>query len=243
MISYKNNKKIFILFKQFLNQVAKDAMLFIACLAPVLYGLLFRFGIPYAEKLLTEHFNNMAILSSYYLMFDLFMAVLTPIMFSFVSAMVILGEIDDGITNYMAVTPVGKGGYLISRLFIPSILSFFITIIVLLIFSLTKMQFEMVIALSLLSSILGFIMSMMIVSISSNKVEGMAVTKLSGLLIIGIPISFFVSERIQYLLFLLPSLWISKYATENNVIYFILCIAVSIGWILFLLKKFMKKII
>lgn len=242
MIPYKSNKKIFILFKQFLNQVAKDAMLFLACSAPVLCGLFFQFVVPYAEELLTEHFNNMAILSPYYLIFDLFLAVLTPIMFSFVSAMVILGEIDDGITNYMAVTPVGKGGYLISRLCIPSILSFFVTIIVMLIFSLTKIHFGMIMEISLLSSILGFIMSMMVVSISSNKVEGMAVTKLSGILIFGIPIPFFVSERIQYLFFPLPSLWISKYAIENNMICFILCISVSIGWILFLLKKFMRKV-
>ncbi|MFA9424041.1 MAG: ABC transporter permease, partial [Sedimentibacter sp.] len=217
-------------------------MLFMACISPLLFGLFIRFGIPFTEKLLTVHFNEMEILYPYYLLFDLFLATLTPIMFSFVSAMVILGEIDDGITSYMSVTPLGKGGYLVSRVVFPLIFSFFITIIVLYKFSLTEIPLGIIVGVSILSSILGFIMTMLVVSISSNRVEGMAVMKLSGILMIGIPAPFFISESIQCLLFILPSLWISKFVLGNSEVYFIVCITISIGWIMILLKRFMKKI-
>lgn len=234
-------KRLSISFMQYLNQIAKDAMLFLSCLAPVLYGLFMKFGIPAAEKFLTGYYSREEVLVPYFLIFDLFLVVLTPMMFSFASSMVILGEIDDGITKYMSVTPLGRGGYLISRLILPLTLSFVVSIIVMNVFSLDIISFEMIIFLSFLSSVLGFITTMMVVSLSANKVEGMAITKMSGISMIGIILPFFVLTRIQYLAIILPSFWMAKFALEGKITYLILCVMVSAGWILLLLRKFMKK--
>lgn len=234
-------KRLSISFMQYLNQIARDAMLFLSCLAPVLYGLFMKFGIPAAEKFLTGYYSREEVLVPYFLIFDLFLVVLTPMMFSFASSMVILGEIDDGITKYMSVTPLGRGGYLISRLILPLTLSFVVSIIVMNVFSLDIISFEMIIFLSFLSSVLGFITTMMVVSLSANKVEGMAITKMSGISMIGIILPFFVLTRIQYLAIILPSFWMAKFALEGKIIYLILCVMVSAGWILLLLRKFMKK--
>lgn len=234
-------KRLSISFMQYLNQIARDAMLFLSCLAPVLYGLFMKFGIPAAEKFLTGYYSREEVLVPYFLIFDLFLVVLTPMMFSFASSMVILGEIDDGITKYMSVTPLGRGGYLISRLILPLTLSFVVSIIVMNVFSLTITSFEMIAILSFLSSLLGFITSMMVVSFSANKVEGMAITKMSGISMIGIILPFFVLTRIQYLAIMLPSFWMAKFALEGEITYLILCVMVSAGWILLLLRKFMKK--
>ncbi|MEA5096604.1 MAG: ABC transporter permease [Sedimentibacter saalensis] len=234
-------KRLSISFMQYLNKIARDAMLFLSCLAPVLYGLFMKFGIPAAEKFLTGYYSREEVLVPYFLIFDLFLVVLTPMMFSFASSMVILGEIDDGITKYMSVTPLGRGGYLISRLILPLTLSFVVSIIVMNVFSLDIISFEMIILLSFLSSVLGFITTMMVVSLSANKVEGMAITKMSGISMIGIILPFFVLTRIQYLAIMLPSFWMAKFALEGKITYLILCVMVSAGWILLLLRKFMKK--
>ncbi len=234
-------KRLSISFMQYINQIARDAMLFLSCLAPVLYGLFIKFGIPVAEKFLTGYYSRKEVLVPYFLIFDLFLVVLTPMMFSFASSMVILGEIDDGITKYMSVTPLGRGGYLISRLILPLTFSFVVSIIVMNVFSLTINSFEIIIALSFLSSVLGFMTTMMVVSLSANKVEGMAITKMSGISMIGIILPFFVLTRIQYLAILLPSFWMAKFALEGKITYLILCVMVSAGWILLLLRKFMKK--
>ncbi len=241
MMTYTTIRKLFISFRQLIHQIAKDAMLFLACIAPLLCGLFIRFGIPFAENLLAEHFNKI-ILLPYYLMFDLFLAVLTAAMFGFASAMVILGEIDDGITSYLAVTPIGKSGYLFSRLIFPIIFSFFMSSVVILIFSLTKPSFNMIVAISIMASIFGFIMSMMVVAMSTNKVEGLAVMKISNILSIGIIVPFLVSEKFQIFFFLVPSFWISKFAIENKIFNFVVFIVVSMVWVWLLLKKFMRKI-
>jgi fluoroquinolone transport system permease protein len=236
-------KRLFASFKQFLEQITKDAMLFLACLAPILCGFLIKFGVPFAEELLTKQFKVTEILGPYYLIFDLFLAVLTPMMFCFVAAMVILGEIDDKISNYMAVTPLGKNGYLISRLGFPMMISFVVTMGVLFAFSLSNPTIVIIIGVSVLSAVLGLIMSMMVVAISTNKVEGMAVTKLTGIFIFGIPVPFFITGNVQYIVSILPSFWLSKFVIEENILYFILSLLISIGWMGILYKKFIRKML
>jgi len=235
-------RKLFISFEQFIQQITKDLMLFVVCFAPVMVGFAIHFGIPLLERILTNQFNKQEILLPYYLLFDLLLAIMTPMLFCYVSAMIILGEIDDKISNYIAVTPLGKSGYLISRLGFPCVISIFVSIILMFIFSLTQISLLMILIISILTAIFGLIVAMLIVSLSTNKVEGMAITKLSGLLMIGLPVPFFILSNIQYSLFFLPSFWITKLATEQNYIYFIPCLFVSVIWIFLLMKRFSQKL-
>lgn len=242
MIQRKYSFRLIVSFKQFLVQIAKDSMLFLACFAPVLCGFIFRFGVPLAEELLIKQFHITEILLPYYQLFDLFLAFVAPLMFCFASSMVILGEIDEGISIYLVVTPLGKTGYIISRLGFSIVLSIFITIVILSIFSLTNLSFAMIVIISILSSFIALIEAMMIVSLSTNKVEGMAVAKLSGLFAIGMPVPYFIKGNIQYVLTLLPSFWLTKFVIEHRLFFLLFFTVTTIAWILFLLKSFMKKI-
>lgn len=230
-------------FKQYLSQIYKDAILILLCFAPFLCGLFFQFGIPIVEGLLTRYLGLTNIVQPYYLLFDLMLGSLTPLMYSFASAYVILGEIDEGISKYLAVTPIGKKGYLISRLGFPTIIAFLVSIIVLELFHISEISQGTIIMISLLAALLGIIEALLVVAISSNKVEGMALSKLSGLFILGLPAPFFLAGNIQYLLFFLPSFWISKYAMEHNIGYAVLGVAVALIWIKILYGKFKRKII
>jgi len=229
-------------FKRFLDEIIKDAMLFMVCFAPILCGFLFRFALPFAEELLTRHFQVDKIISPYYQIFDLFLASVTPYMLCFVSAMVFLGEIDDGISNYLFVTPLRKSGYLLSRLGIPMILSIFVSIVILKVFSLTHFFFKTIILISILSSAIAILQALMIITLSTNKVEGMAIAKLVGLFNLGILAPYFIKGDLQYILFMLPSLWLAKLVIESKFIFLMLYIVTLMGWILFLLNKFTKKI-
>jgi len=237
-----SRKVLFYSFKQYINQIFKDAMLVLLCIAPILCGLFFKYGIPFLQSMLAKHLGLSDILSPYYFLFDLMLAIMTPLLYCFASAYLILGEIDEGVSKYMAVTPLGKKGYLISRLGFPTCISFVVTIVALSVFSLTQMTVGLKIGIAFLSALMGFIEALLIVSISSNRVEGMAVSKLSGLLILGIPAPFFIIGRTQYLLFVLPSFWASKYAIEENPIFMAVCLIISTVWIVILYKRFRKKI-
>ena len=158
-------------FKIFLMQISRDFMLYVICIVPLLVSFVFRFGVPYLDRLLSGYFQVVTILSDYYLLFDLFLVSITPMMLCFVSSLVILSEYDENITNYLEVTPIGKKGYLFSRLIIPAVISGAISYILVFFFSLTVWTLLMIFTVSALSGIASILFSLLIVSFSHNRVE------------------------------------------------------------------------
>lgn len=225
-----------------LAYMRRDMMLFAACLGPILAGLVFRFAIPPLEAALTDWFHAPAIISPYYALIDIFLAMLSPTMFCFVSAMVSLEETDERTAAYLFVTPLGKTGYLAARFGVPAACAFLVTAVLLPVFKLTPLSLVHIILLAAGGTFQGIIIALLILTFSSNKLEGMAITKLSGLMIFGAAIPFFVKQNIQYVMFPLPSFWIGKAIIENMPLYMLPGFALSALWICFLLKRYLRKI-
>ncbi len=230
-------------FKMFLFQISQDSMLILVCVAPLLAAVFFRFGVPAIERLLCTYFQQISILAPYYLLFDLFLSIITSYMFCFASSMVMLTEYDENMTNYMAVTPVGKRNYLISRLGFPAVISLVVSVILMLSFSLTKWAFLTLLLTCLLTSIFSVVVSLLLFSMSHNRVEGLAVAKISGLLMLGLPVPFFLSTNIQYIFFFLPSFWIAKFSMEQNYLFLFYSLFLSMLSIWLLYKKFERKLV
>ena len=217
-------------------------MLIAVCIAPLLAAAFFFYGIPFVEGILCSYFNETAILAPYYLLFDLMLCILAPYLFCFASSMVMLTEYDENMSRYIAVTPVGKKGYIVSRLIFPAIISYVASVVLLSIFSLTDWPLMLILAVCLISCILCIIVSLFIVSFSHNRVEGMALSKLSGFIILGLPAPFFIDGGIQFMLSPLPSYWIAKLGIEQNYLYMIPSLLVSACWMVLLYKRFERKI-
>ncbi len=229
-------------FFQMLRQMKRDAMLVMVALVPFLMGLAFRFGIPIAENLITDYFGLNELLTPYYALFDMFLIIITPSMFYYAVAMVMLEESDDHITAYLAVTPLGKTGYLFSRLGFTGIISFFVSIIVTLIFHLSPTHIFTFVGAALAGTIQGVIVTLLIVALSANKVEGMAVGKFTSLLSLGALAPYFVSGKAQIIVFIFPSFWIGKTMQTGANYPVIIAILLSLLWIAVLSNKFMKKV-
>lgn len=229
-------------FKMFLSQIKHDDMLIAVCIAPLLAALFFRFGIPAIERFLCEYYDKKVILADYYLLFDLFLSILTPYMVCFSSAMVLLTEYDENMSQYMAVTPVGKKGYFVSRLIFPAFISFFASILLMLCFSLTEWSLPMLVLVCFLSALTSVAISLLLFSFSHNRVEGMAVAKMSGLIMLGIPVPFSLLSKAQYLFSVLPSFWIAKICLEHSYWISIPALITSAVWIWLLYGKFKKKL-
>lgn len=217
-------------------------MLIAVCFAPVLTGLLFRFGIPFLESQLCAYFQVETILVPYYLLFDLFLCIVTPYIFCFVSALVMLTEYDENMASYLSVTPVGKRGYIVSRLILPAALSFFAAVLLMLVFSLTVWTLPLLLVACLLSCLLSIAVALLIVSLSHNRVEGMAMGKLTGLFLLGLFVPFFLDSWAQFLFSLLPSFWVAKLCTEADMIYLLPALLTAVLWIWALYRKFERKL-
>ena len=221
---------------QVFKQIKSDPMMFAACFTPFVMGALIKFGIPFLERI--TDFS----LRAHYPIFDLLLSIMAPVLLCFAFAMITLEEIDDKVSRYFSITPLGKSGYLFTRLGVPSIISAIIAFIVLLLFSLEKLSIGMTICLALLGSVQAIIVSLMIITLSSNKLEGMAVTKLAALTLLGIPAPFFIDSYYQFAVGFLPSFWVAKAMQDEAVLYFSIGLVVALVWYYFLTKRLFRKL-
>lgn len=229
-------------FSQMLAYMRRDMMLFAACSMPIFAGILFRFGIPLLEATLTNWFHMPVIISPYYALIDILFAMLSPTMFCFVSAMVSLEEADEKTAAYLFVTPLGRNGYLVARFCLPAVAAFLVTVVLLSACKLTSLSTVDIVLLATGGALQGVIIALLISTISSNELEGMAVTKLSSLMIFGAAVPFFIKHDVQYVISPLPSFWIGKAIFENVSFYMLPAFALSAMWIWFLIKKYFRKI-
>ena len=228
-------------FVQMLRFVRSDMMLLVSGVSPVLIGAAIRFGIPCFEKILIRATGLEKIMSPYYSLFDILFAAITPVIFCFVAAMVMLEEHDDHIDRYLFVTSLGRRGYFFSRIVIPALAAFAITAILLPIFRLSDLSAAKILILSLAGTLQGIIIALMVVALSSNKLEGMALTKLSSLLMFGVLAPYFIPKPYSYLLFFMPSYWTGMLITEDELLFVLPIVAVSAIWIVVLWRKYRTR--
>ncbi|MGN1198945.1 MAG: ABC transporter permease [Acetatifactor sp.] len=228
-------------FFHMLKVVMHDKMLFAALTSPALAGTAIHFGVPFAEKMLIQVTGLPAVLTPYYGLFDIFFASLTSVMFCFIATMVALEEHDDHIDRYLFITGLGRRGYFISRMILPAILALVMTVILLPMFELIKWSVIEILFLSLTGSLQGIVIALLIVTLSANKLEGMAVTKLSSLIRFGAVVPYFVPAPIDLCVYFLPSFWMGKAVSEGKPIVMLLSVFVAVIWILILKRKYDRK--
>ena len=216
-------------FLQMLRLIRRDRMLLAAGAAPLLAGVALRCGVPAAEEVLVRCTGTA--LSPYYGLFDILLASLTPVMFCFIAAMVMLEERDDHIDRYLSATALGRTGYFISRIVLPALAAFAVTAILLPVFHLRPLSAGAILLLPLTGSLQGVIIGLLIVTVSSNKLEGMAVTKLSSLMMLGAVIPYFVPAPFCFGFSFLPSFWMGKAMMERTLLYLLPSIAAAGLWV------------
>lgn len=234
-------RAIWLSFKQMMRFVKYDMMQVVALVSPFLCGTAIKFGVPALERYLTAYYSRPYVLAPYYGLFDIYFTFILPIMYCFIATMVMLEEKDDNAASYLAVTPLGKDGYIVSRLVITTAISFVMTVVFLAVFKLSDLSVITMIMLSLSGAVQGLIITLIVVVLSSNKLEGFAVTKLSVIILLGVFAPYFIRTNVQYLLSFLPSYWIGKAIHDSRLIYIVTALAVSALWIAVLKRRYELK--
>lgn len=98
----------------------------------------------------------------------------------------------------------GKEVYVLSRLGIMAILSFTLNTIALSRYC----SLSVILLISVSSVITGAAISLMTVSFSQNRMKGMAITKLSGLIVISSFVPFFADKNIWWTVSFIPPFWL-----------------------------------
>lgn len=224
-------------FKILVRHIARDGMLYVICVAPVFVVGLIDWVVPeFVAPILPFD------IQPYYLLLDLFVAILVPYLVCFACSMTILEEIDQNVSPYLALTPLGKGGYIVSRLVLPEAISAGVTFVMLAVGSLTRLSVLEAMLISVFMTLVAVICSMMVVVFAKNKVEGMALSKMSGLIMIGLFIPFLVHNNVQYIFGFMPTFWIAKFAITKQYIYLLPAIGCIALWLKLLAKGYRSEI-
>ncbi len=225
---------------RFAGQILSDAMLALCLAAPFLAGAFFRFALPLAERVASGRFGVAGLVSRFYPLADLFLGFLPGYLMCFAAAMVMLEERDDGTAAYIAVTPVGRGGYLLSRLVVPLAAVAPLTSLVLALFGLSGLPIATVLAVSLASVPVSAAIALFVVSFSGNRVEGLAMGKLGGIILMAMVVPFLVRDPVAYAAGVFPSFWIAAFAIDGrlaDLAGFAACVAL---WLVPLWRKFSR---
>ena len=231
------------MFRYMLRQISHEAMMAMLVIAPFAVGVIFKFGIPLFESKILDRFGYGDVLVPYYDLFSWLLAMLVGMMFAFVGGLVVLGEIDDGITKYILVTPPGEAGYLFSRIIMPAIISGIVTALILPVFALTHLSMIQIAVMTVSTVLCGFVTALLVVTVSSNKVEGMAVGKLSGIFGVTFFAPLVLRGSIRYLFMVFPMYHIGVWSQGGSYLYLMIAAVLFALWILVLYRIFRRKFI
>jgi fluoroquinolone transport system permease protein len=216
-------------------------MLFALLPAPFLIGLIFKFGALFANGI-TEDKLSVSLLPWYELV-DGMLIYLTPMFTAMICSFLLLEELDEGIGAFYQITPADGYAYLAARIGLPMIWAFAVTVIAGIYFGISGLTMASVLVNSLISALAAISMSVMVVSLAGNRVEGLALSKMMSVSFLGLVLARFVPAPYHYLAAFLPSFWIGKMLTEGlNAFPFALGIATSLLWTAVFARRFIRKI-
>ncbi len=234
----KTTSKLFLIG---VKQVSKDGMIFILVPAPFLVGVVFKFVIPYMNTVLQDKLSLS--IQPWYGFFDSLLICLASMLTAMITAFLLLEERDERIIEFYQITPTGGYTYLLARIGIPMGYAYVVTVFSASIFCISGISAVTVLMSSLVSTLAGIFLAMMMVSLAENRVEGLALSKIMGISLAGLPLVWFVSEPYLYLFAFLPSFWIGRLVKEGaDPVVFLCGLLISLFFIVCFTGKFNRRL-
>lgn len=184
--------------------VTRDPMLLFAVVLSVVPPLALYFGQPAMDAAAQSAFGIVA-LSRYFVPLVL---MLPAVLIGWVTGFLLLEDRDEGTLLALDVTPIGKSGFLAYRVTVTALLAIALTLYA---WPLVLPDASLGIALTLaaLVALNAVAAAVILPAIARNKVEGLALTKLTNLLAI-VPLLAAIPSPWRYIGGVLPPYWIGE---------------------------------
>ncbi|MDC7235728.1 MAG: hypothetical protein PQJ58_21070 [Spirochaetales bacterium] len=227
-----------------LKNISRDLMLLILLPVPLFLALLLRFGFTALASVLRIWID----LETYAPLILMFILNMGPLLIGMCAGLLLVDECDDNILPALAVTPPGRKGFLKHRLGVP----FLWTVLVLLPvpwlsalagdLSLFR-HFFLVLTVSLTAPLEALIIAVT----AHNKIEAMAVGKMTGILFMAPFIAWFAPGGWKFAGGMLPGFWISlsgfhREGLGGAFLYLLPALLLTAGAIGLLLERYEKRI-
>jgi len=188
------------------RNVRRDSMLAWMAIMPFFFVLLFRFFAPWVRDGLLAQFG-FDIAPYYALIMSYGFVIGTPALFGVVIGFLLLDERDDGTLTALQVTPMPLNSYLVYRVTLPMLISLILTTLTFPLARLVTFPLPYLMAVALLAAPLAPVFALFLAVTAKNKVQGFAVMKGMGSIMVLPLVAYFVQSTWQLAFGLVPTYW------------------------------------
>ncbi len=187
-----------------LKKWLRDPMMKFMLFYPILFGIIGRYVLPLiadASGFKMEHYADLIVV---------ILTLFTPQIYGALVGFSILDDRDDHILSAIKVTPLSIHQFLSFRLFTVYLLSFIAAIYVIWFSDIGDLSFGSIVAIALLASLGAPMTGLFINALSQNKIEGFAVMKGSGTILVLPIIALFFFDKKELFFSFAPGFWPAK---------------------------------
>lgn len=226
------------------RNVFRDPTLIMAAFAPILITLVVLFAFPLVLSFVQSRWG--IDLGDYYRLFSLFMAFIIAMVYGIISAFIIIDERDEDILSFIRITPFSIHGYLLYRIgfALATALGALLFYLSILLWQGNLSLFDSLVLLCIVP-LEAVCMALIVVSFAGNKVEGLAISKMVGLIPFSVVATYLIPGKSVWFFAIFPPFWIIK-ALESvqgkeRILYTITAVVVHLVLVKFLVHYFFKK--
>lgn len=178
------------------------AMLFIA---PIPTIILLKLVIMYAYPVIYEYFLiDLSIYNNYILAAAM---AFSPVILGIVVGFMMIDERDGNIVQLMAVTPLGRSGYIVNRLFLAVMAAIIYALLSVLFLDIISVPFITICFMALLMGALTVIFALVLYTFADNKVKGLAYAKGLNIIVLFTFADIIDESWMKIVSFLVPTSW------------------------------------
>jgi len=227
------------------RNIRRDSMTSWMIFIPIMLALIMRWGVPpFTAWLIEQHNFNLV---EYYPVILAYLFIgMSPMTFGVVIGFLLVDEKDDRTLSALQVTPLPLGSYIIYRVAIPIILTFVLMFVIFPAANLTPFDLRTILFSAIAAAPMAPMLALILASIAQNKVQGFALMKLMGIVLLAPVLAYFAAPGWELAFGIFPTYWPMKvywllYAGETNIWLYLLIAVVyqSLVTVLFA-KRFYK---
>ncbi len=187
-----------------LKKWVRDPMMRFMLVYPVFFGVVGRYVLPWIAETTDfslDHYADVALV---------ILVLMTPHVFGALAGFSILDDRDDNILTSVSVTPLGIHRFLSFRLLMVLIFSFGACVFVMWFSGIGGIAPGSIAAISFLASLGAPMSGLLINALSGNKIEGFAVMKGTGIILVFPIVGLFFTDSTELLFSFAPGFWPAK---------------------------------
>jgi len=185
------------------KRIGRDNLMLILSVYPMILGLVGKFLVPFLRESLLDRFDLML----HYPAIFTFFILANPFIYGALAAFSLLDEREENVLNAIRITPVKLSTYLLSKVFFIILVSIITGMLITAYIGLVEIPLLVSFAINTLMAFLAPFNMMLINTFAKNRVEGFALVKGTGFMILLPIVAFYVSNPFNLILGIIPGYW------------------------------------